>query len=645
MEKGRHNDDMCEKIAKGVLSPSRQYVVAGILLVAGIGLSVALFIVFRDRQRERIATDFREIANDRVSIVKREIDIPVLILKALQLFYDGSHEVERSEFRTFVTPLLQRSSGIKALEWIPRVTASQRESYERAARRGGLAGFRISDRKRGGGLVPSPQRKEYFPAYFVEPLEGNEKAVGFDLGSDPVRMAILRRSGDTGRMMATGRIVLVQAKHRQFGFLIFAPVYREGTPRDTVADRRRNLEGFVLGVFITRDIVENALTYHGAQGIDMCVIDRSRPAGQQSLYCHSSARQHSHAAAEGYGPVDSRNLEYRATLDVAAMQWTVVCRPTAEFISARTNSQPQLVLAVALLLTCILTLYMAGAARHAGRMIATNRRLASEVARRQKAEYALAASNRDLRRTAETLGEVNRELTDFVYIASHDLREPLRKVSCFGELLHESLADRLEPDDRENLQYMIDGANRMAQMIDGLLAYSRLNTSDESSEPIDLNEMIEQLKRLELAVAIEESGATIDVAAALPRVHADRVQLRQVLQNLIANGIKYHREGQPPRIEIVASADDDKSVRIEVRDNGIGIPEQYRRNVFKMFKRLHSRQKFEGTGIGLAICKKILNRHGGRIGAEANEPVGTIFWFTLPAVCEEAVRAEPAAVA
>ncbi len=242
--------------------------------------------------------------------------------------------------------------------------------------------------------------------------------------------------------------------------------------------------------------------------------------------------------------------------------------------------------------------------------------LEKEVAEREKAERALQAANRFLSEASKKLEDSNRELQDFAYIASHDLREPLRKISSFGGLLKESLGSKLDQDEQENLKFMVDGADRMNQMIEGLLMYSRLNTKEVPPEVVDLNEAVEQLVQLELAAVLEEAGATVEVPQPLPKVWAVPVQMNQLLQNLINNGIKYHREQIQPRIVITAKRIAQDTVRIEVRDNGIGIKEEFHGDIFAMFRRLHSRRKYEGSGIGLAVCKKIVEKHGGQIGVE-----------------------------
>ena len=260
-------------------------------------------------------------------------------------------------------------------------------------------------------------------------------------------------------------------------------------------------------------------------------------------------------------------------------------------------------------------------------LLVMNQQLESEVAERKK--------------TQEALENSNRELTDFVYVASHDLREPLRKISSFGQLLQKSMQGKLSGDDQENLDFMIDGSDRMTMMINGLLTYSRVNTKDIQFETVDLNKVIEQLKGFELSVLLEERSGVIEVPQPLPKVYADPVQVAQLLQNLIANGIKYRNEGVTPKITIRYKKIPDNKVRIEVQDNGIGIASEYRDEIFKMFKRLHSRKEYDGCGIGLSVCKKIVNRHAGRIGVESEPGKGSTFWFTI-SLAKEDVPAEEA---
>jgi len=211
------------------------------------------------------------------------------------------------------------------------------------------------------------------------------------------------------------------------------------------------------------------------------------------------------------------------------------------------------------------------------------------------------------------------------------LREPMRKISAFGNMLQKSLKGTLIDDDAENLNFMIDGSNRMTQMIEGLLAYSRVSAKGQSAETVNLNDIVEQLRQLELSILLEEKHTTLDIPQPLPEVDVDPVQIRQLMQNLIANGMKYQTKGNTPQITITSRPAADGMVRINITDNGIGIAPEFHQSIFVMFKRLHSRSQYEGTGIGLAVCKKIVERHGGQIGVESEPGKGSTFWFTVPA--------------
>lgn len=246
-------------------------------------------------------------------------------------------------------------------------------------------------------------------------------------------------------------------------------------------------------------------------------------------------------------------------------------------------------------------------------------------------------SEQELARLLEKVKESNQDLSDFVYIVSHDLREPLRKITLFGSILNESIADGLSEDDAQSLAIMIDGTQRMQEMIDALLLYSRVTTKAAPFVSVDLYEIIKQLHSFELAVLLEEKNVIMDISDTLPTVLADPVQIRQLLQNLIANGTKYQATGSQPRIAIRAIPIDSNMARIEVVDNGIGIESVHQKNIFTMFKRVHTNNEYEGTGVGLAVCKKIVKRHGGQIGVDSELGEGATFWFTLPISSSETV--------
>ena len=232
----------------------------------------------------------------------------------------------------------------------------------------------------------------------------------------------------------------------------------------------------------------------------------------------------------------------------------------------------------------------------------------------------------ELARLNEQLSRSNAELAQFAYVASHDLQEPLRMVSSYTQLLSRRYKGRLDADADEFIAYAVDGANRMQTLINDLLAYSRVGTRGKEFEATDCMAAIE-LALVNLRAAIEESSAVV-THGPLPTVMADRIQIGQLLQNLIGNAVKYHG-AEPPRVHVSAEQKGNDWV-FAVRDNGIGIDPQYAERIFVVFQRLHTREEYPGTGIGLAICKKIVERHGGRIWVESQAGTGATFYFTIP---------------
>lgn len=256
-------------------------------------------------------------------------------------------------------------------------------------------------------------------------------------------------------------------------------------------------------------------------------------------------------------------------------------------------------------------------------------------AREQQARAELEDLNRTLeervsKRTRE-LNQRNQELQQFAYLASHDLQEPLRKIRSFGTLLEERATDRLDETSRLYLHRMSESAARMSRFISDLLAFSRVSSARQEFETISLDETLKGvLSDLELRIA--SSGATIE-ADSLPTIEADGMQMHQLLLNLVGNALKFHRQDVRPRISISSSLvqlGEEPGIEVTVRDNGIGFDPQLAARVFLPFQRLVGRSEYEGSGIGLAICQRIVERHRGSIRAESQPGQGSTFIVRLP---------------
>ncbi|MBI2954676.1 MAG: PAS domain-containing sensor histidine kinase [Chloroflexi bacterium] len=253
-----------------------------------------------------------------------------------------------------------------------------------------------------------------------------------------------------------------------------------------------------------------------------------------------------------------------------------------------------------------------------------------DIAERKRAEEELREAHDTLEqkvreRTAD-LARSNADLQQFAYVASHDLQEPLRAIAGYVQLLARRYQGKLDADADDFIIHAADGAARMQALIDDLLAYSRVNTQGQSLKPTDSSAVLERVLA-SFRLVVEKNGAVV-THDQLPTVMADASQLSQLLQNLIGNAIKFHGK-EPPRVHISAEQKGDEWV-FAVRDNGIGIAPQYFERIFLLFQRLHGRARYPGTGIGLAICKKIVERHGGRIWVDSEAGKGATFYFTIP---------------
>lgn len=228
------------------------------------------------------------------------------------------------------------------------------------------------------------------------------------------------------------------------------------------------------------------------------------------------------------------------------------------------------------------------------------------------------------------LNRSNRELQDFAFVASHDLQEPLRKIQAFGDRLKSKHGPDLNENARDYLDRMQNAAGRMHTLINDLLGFSRVTTKAQPFVPTDLNSVAREVLN-DLEVRVLDNGGHVDVGD-LPTIDADPLQMRQLLQNLIGNALKFHRPGVPPIIKVTGdvSANGGSELKLTVEDNGIGFDEKYLDRIFTPFQRLHGRGEYEGTGIGLAVCRKIVERHGGVLAAKSKPGEGSAFTATLP---------------
>lgn len=515
----------------------------------------------------------------------------------------GNVEFDQWKLYAESIDLEDKYPGINGIGVIDALTEQQVPAYlDRQHQQ--RPGFRIH---------PTHNLPERFPITFVVPAKENEKAVGLDLAHETNRYTAIRKARDFGTSQITGPITLVQDSGQTPGFLFYAPFYRGGK-YDNKNDRQAKFSGLVYAPFVVQRLMAGTLE------------KEKRRVGIR-LTDESDVMYDEHVQSEV--DFDPEPL-FKKSVDISLYGriWTFDIWSTQSFRAASTDNQPLTILLGGIVIDALLILLFLSISRTSQKALG----YADSMTRQLKAnEIELERNQAHLAQRAKQLETSNAELEQFAYVASHDLQEPLRKVSSFCSILAEEYGDRLDDDGKTYIAYAVDGAARMKTLIQDLLAFSRVETKEKRCTEVDLARSFQEaLSRLDSA--IEESDAQVTTDP-LPIVLADASQLTQLLQNLIGNAIKY-RGHSSPVVHLGAESKGDEWV-FSLRDNGIGISPQYHDRIFGIFKRLHGREKYSGTGIGLAICKRIVERFDGRIWIQSEIDEGCTVCFTLPNATEQ----------
>ena len=595
-------------------------------LVLLYAIVVAVFLFVSQREQARIDSEFRDASADLGAALEKDLDASLAALGALEGFFAASENIEPYEFQIFAARLLRAMPGADGLSWDEIAVATGRVTVKQ-----------------------------------VVPIEGNEPVMGFDVASDPVRRAAMEQARDSGRVAASGSVALVQAPDQQ-GVLAFMPVYRHGVQPASLEARRRYVQGYAVAIFRLERLLAATAREARARGLEMQLYDDADPGHPRRLYGEAPG------VAAG-----SLSHDYRFTF--AGRAWHLAFRLPAATLLAHRSWATWLVLAGGLLLASLVGLLLLLSVGREARVealvaartaelrrlnadlteeAARRRRLESEAERRagelaesnaelqRRAEVnrqllgSLRHSESELRRTASQLAASNHELEQFAYVASHDLKAPLRSIGSFAQLLERRYAAALGGESLEFLKFIQDGIHQMQTLIDDLLQLSRVDARRLEPGPVSMQQVVDRACR-QLTADLDAHHAKVDVGA-LPEITADANMLVQLIQNLVGNALKFQKPGNPPRIWIEAAAEGDHW-HFSVRDNGIGIDPSHLAHIFLVFKRLHTSDQFPGNGIGLAICKKVVNLHGGEIWAESAGVGGACFHFTLPRPAEERAAA------
>lgn len=644
-----------------------------LVLVLGILISSTGFLLTSNHYQNRSQRAFDRPAAHYTAILSQSIDRYLEVINSVGTFMAASNEVDRWEFFALVGKSLPRFPGIQALEWIPRVPAEKRSDYEKQGEKDGLYGFQFTEKDTLGNTVPAREREEYYPVYYVEPFEGNQGILGFDLASNPESRRILDRARDTGQMIAAQQVDLVQADDDQAAFLTVLPIYDSKTEPATVVDRQKALVGFVLGVFRFSDMIEVALrNFTSADALDIYLYDAAANPEDRLIYFHPSPLRQDSAAPL---PEDEvyEGLYSSTAYNVAGREWSIVVKPAPGHFVDDASLMSWGVAAVGLLLTALLLQYLISSAsrtriielsvtQRTGELVQSNQALGAEIQERKRAEQDRVALERELAQIQkmESLGtlaggiahEINSpvqyvgENLGFLRDSVAGLSQVLSKYRILAEtaesegVLRDEVAEVAATIEATNLEFLrqempasidqsLEGIERISEIVRAIREFSHPGAKEKTA--IDINRAIATT----LTVANNQTKYVADVETdfdtSLPPVACLPGEFNQAILNLLVNAAHAIEETASERKGRITLATRGLGNQVEIRisDTGVGIPDAIRKKIFDPF--FTTKEPGKGTGQGLAICHTIITKkHGGTINVESEPGKGTTFIVCLP---------------
>ena len=541
--------------------------------------------------------------------------------------FNASETVTRTEWRKYVESLhLEKYlPGLQGYGYSEIVRPDDKDKHINRVRAEGFPKFDIR---------PAGIREIYSSIIYLEPFaDRNLRAFGYDMLSEPTRRKAMERARDTGEAAVSGMVTLVQETESdvQRGFLMYLPVYRAGMPVSNLDERRSALQGFVYSPFRIKDLTRGILG-KGDSEIDFRIYNGAAKKPERVLYDSASDDV-------SYSDSGENLFTTSATLRIGGHPWTLEFRTRPGFISSGDRDQPMFIAIGGILIDILLFLTISSLSHQRRRALSLANLMTGELrSAKEKAEQA--ALNEVALRTSTQesnakLKVANDGLLKFTSIVAHDLRSPLKRIESFIGILRDDYRKAFDEEGKDILVRIERGSTRMRLMLDSLHNYAKYSDVSIQGKTANITKVVENAIE-NLGEEIGDARIKIDVGANCS-VRGDSILLGHVVQNLISNSVKFRGKSQP-EISIATKSLVDDLVALSVSDDGIGIEPEYADKVFDMFARLHNEDEYEGTGIGLAVCKKIVVDHGGDIRVDTSWREGTRIILTLQLATDEELK-------
>ena len=680
-------------------------------LIFMLMIIISLFFWISELELEKTQSNFKEVSTDTHIKLRSTFDAYQDSVTYIERFFSSSSDISRIDFRHFVTHTLNNKPGINGFSWNPVISNNQRDQFEKSIREEGFAEFKITQRDDKGQLITATSRDKYIPVKYIEPMIGNQKAFGFDVASNTKRRAALLKAKESGQIVATERITLVQEHGQQAGFLLFQPVYKGGR-HTTIEERTQNLIGFAVGVFRVDDIVNSVLQNQDQdQDQDQILVSID------DISSEKPTRLYGIKAPDGF---DNALFKRTDTLYIGGRQWRVHYWASPAFLTMHRGWQAWALLAIGLLFTSILGAFLLAMSGRSfqienlvtrrtaelrgilnsaieaimtinenGEILSINPagealfgytseeisgkpistiipELKSQSDTESDASKLLAISgnlhdayavHKDSTRIPIELAistlevndrtlytaithdltertKVDRLKDEFISTVSHELRTPLTSIKGSLGLIMGGVLDSNPEKMKGMLSISYENCGRLERLINDLLDFNKHQSLETPLQisPIEINALLEKAvlsnqgyaDKYEVSYLWQPSEEKI-------YINGDENKLMQVLSNLLSNAVKYSTKGAQVMISTTHITN---KIRVSITDTGSGIPLEFQDKVFEKFTQADSSdtRRVGGTGLGMAITKSLIEKHGGYIGFDSIPGQGTTFYFELAIV-------------
>jgi len=597
-----------------------------LLIAAGFAVTVVLFTLVRDREDQHVRIAFTRETDTIVHALGKSLEVYQEVLHSIESYFQSSADVTRADFSRFVQRSLSNHQGIQALEWVPRVPHPSREAYVLRMRQEHPR-FEITERLNPGEdpMVPADERDEYFPVQLVEPFEGNERALGFDLASDSVRRDAMRRALVSGEAAATAPIKLVQEASHQLGVLVVVPVFEPPPPRDAGHGR---LRGYVVGVIRIGDMVEASLVDLGRSAFAMSLFDVTDPDPVVLYDCGIAGSGKAPSVPADVARVDgSHPMTVRRALWIGGREWSLRFEPTEAFLAANPTVFAWVALVSGSIITSLVGAFLVLVAGRAARI--------EQVVSLRTVE--LQETTDELRLSRDAAESANRAKTSFLARMSHELRTPLNAILGYSYLVQQEARDTGQDALLPDLERIHASGRHLLEVIDSILDLSKIEAGriELSLGAFEVPDLIDAVATtVRPIVAHNDNVLEVRCPTGSWTITADAVKTRQILLNLTSNAAKFTRNGRITLSATAVTSNGEPWVRFDVADTGIGIAAEQLDHVFEEFAQSDdgTTRRFGGTGLGLAISRRFCELMGGRITVDSEVGRGSTFTVWLPAV-------------